>query len=106
MGKKIYVLGTRYDVEFVAEPDIEMVRYNPNCFGYCDCNSHLIKVVKNADDHVTHKTLVHEVVHAFFFESGFPNHEERLVEWFETQFDKINEVINHVESDKNLPVKN
>lgn len=91
------VLGTKYAVRIRNEKeDPELKGLN----GYCmtlekvivadDKQSH----IKGQDD-ITKRTLRHELMHAFFYESGLDNEapwassEEQLVDWFALQLPKI-----------------
>ena len=48
------------------------------------------------------KILRHEIIHAFFYESGLYKYyeDEVLVEWLAIQFAKISKVFNHINADE------
>ena len=107
--KQIDILGTFYTIRLVSKS------YNGfedgSCIGYCDFRTHQIflneddiikECYKNGEDWVVsffNQVLRHEIVHAFFAESGlnhcsfsvdtpWPKNEE-MVDWFATQGPKI-----------------
>lgn len=103
--KRINVLGTIYTIK----TDKEL----KDADGLCDWSNKTIELCKTLsikDDDKWHnmqayirKTLIHELMHAFFFESGmttvynFP-HKEETVDWFAMQFDKIKEAIDFADA--------
>ena len=98
----IPVLGTVYGI---TEKSISEDAALEHCDGYCDHSSKQI-VVSNMlpespnqlEDMEAYKKKVirHEVIHAFFFESGLGDNSygknEELVDWIAMQFPKIAEV--------------
>lgn len=102
---KINILGTEYAIEKHSYHDD--VRLN-DCYGYCDWTTKKIVLTKetacvNLGDkaYFIKKVLRHEIVHAFFLESGL--HEcsgeaeawaanETMVDWFARQGPKIYKV--------------
>lgn len=101
---KIDILGTKYDLRFIDSPD-ETMEYTKGC-GYTDKTSKKIVVLKYkqntpADNEnceaETMNTLIHEIIHAYLFESGIDYgmafHNEDMVTWLATQFPKIEETI-------------
>lgn len=94
--KTINILGVKYDIEFKKENTDPRLN---GCLGYCDDTSkkcviedyeHTIEMKENID--VTKKkTIRHEILHAFLFESGLTDksYDELMVEWFASQFNKI-----------------
>ena len=97
MGNKINVLGTEYTLEYTSElKDCALV----DAGGYTDRTSKKIVVrdietlsIRDVEDVniVKHEILMHELVHAFFFESGLAGYsdDETLVDWIATQLPKI-----------------
>lgn len=99
--KTVNILGTEYTV---AECDKSEDKRLSDCDGFCDKTTKEIVVTKEtADSELTNwewyrkKILRHEVVHAFFMESGlqenFENQRygisETFVDWFAIQSPKI-----------------
>ena len=101
------ILGTKYRIEICGKNDSEL---QADSDGYCISARHLIgirnfeddadwadateAVRKNRRDHVVR----HEILHAFFFESGLGYDSmdvehwatnEEMVDWFAAQFPKI-----------------
>ena len=96
------VLGTEWSIEFKERKADENLA---NCDGYCDETSKEIVVaiieyqqgtVKNIDAYMK-KVLRHELVHAFFYESGLGENvehksigvDETTVDWIAFQFPKM-----------------
>lgn len=81
--KIIEILGTPYKVNFKSLED---------CSGLTDFKNKEISIdteVWNAE-----KTILHELIHAFLYESGLHNNSdwainEECIDWFAIQFDKI-----------------
>lgn len=113
MEKQVNILGTEYRIEMHKVSDDETLKKNNWC-GYCDEDTHLI-VVADLDeteyfqyenevqkDISIKETLRHEIVHAFFNESGLKNSSlqytgawsknEEMVDWIAIQFPKIAKV--------------
>lgn len=96
---KIQILGTEY--EFVVTDKLEL----PGSDGECDFYSKIIRVRPSdsmlddctpEDKDIRYKEVVrHEIIHAMFRESGLLEyaHDETLVDWIATQWDKIDEVV-------------
>lgn len=101
--RKINVLGTDIRIEIREEKDDEKLK---NCLGYFDSTMHLIAVKKVIPDALTYgdldslqkEVLRHEVMHAFFYESGLDGSSgsvenwatnEEMVDWFAIQSPKI-----------------
>ena len=93
---KINVLGTEYTIKLTNEKkDPELKNLN----GYCLSLAKQIviddKPNDTTSDSITKRTIRHELLHAFFYESGLDNeapwsaHEEELVDWFALQLPKI-----------------
>lgn len=100
---KINVLGTEIQIEFRKEDDDPKLK---NCVGYFDSTLSLI-VVKVLDPDAMalgdlrkyqKEILRHEIMHAFFYESGLDGSSgavdnwatnEEMVDWFAIQSSKI-----------------
>lgn len=113
--KYISILGTRYRVVFDNEEnDTELAE----CFGYVRysskeivldqlyTNSKWASETKAEIDFQIKKTLRHEIIHAFFFESGLDKNSntisgwarnEEMVDWFAIQSPKIFKVYEELE---------
>lgn len=96
--RKINVLGTEYKYFYKKETEDEKLR---QCDGYCDSSVKSIVVCDLEVDRMTvgdvmaheNRVFLHEVVHAFLFESGlsansWANNEE-IVDWMAHQIPKI-----------------
>ena len=99
--KVVNVLGTDYTVS-IASKDED--KYLEKCDGYCDKTSKKIVVLSKSDDNELEnfeeyqkKVIRHEIIHAFFFESGLHEnfrheewgHDETTIDWFAVQFPKM-----------------
>lgn len=104
---KINVLGTEYTIIFSKNSDKYPGLVDSN--GYEDCSDKTIIVVHKSDEdfivkdfvYLIKKNLRHEILHAFFDESGlaFDSHKttawavnEEMVDWFAMQSPKIYKV--------------
>ena len=110
MKKKVKILGTKYTlrrVNFGEDEFMEKMKFG----GYCDCAAKEIVVLNigtlpdfaNDPEEVIERkekeTLRHEILHAFFNESGLQWNSlpveqawaknEEMVDWFAIQFPKI-----------------
>lgn len=107
---KVNILGTQYSVEFVPYDEDPKFKQFGFC-GYCTANQKKIVVCDlnthpnwvddpdEAKQYEMNTTVRHEVVHAFFFESGLANastvydsawaQNEEMVDWFAIQGPKI-----------------
>lgn len=106
--RKILVLGTEYTVKVVKESEDPILKeFN----GYCDYSSKLI-IVKDYGDTKdllapdnpvvpANSTLRHEIIHAFFYESGLEEYfrDERVTEWLAIQFPKMAKLFSEIEID-------
>lgn len=108
-NKKINILGTPYNIAFRTqdqEPRLE------TAYGFCDWSTKTIvidkNIVRDADsveniDEFIHKVMRHEIIHAFFHESGLckENHpwadNEEIVDWLAIQSPKIFVALNKLE---------
>ena len=104
--RTVNVLGTEYLIRFETSENIPAL--NTLC-GYCSHNSHEIVINQNVDyfkdktdEWIIYDikcTLRHELIHAFFFESGLAQvsavyngawaQNEEMVDWFALQSPKI-----------------
>lgn len=96
--RKINVLGTEYKYFYKCVNQDEKLR---ECDGYCDSSVKHIVVCDLAVDNMTvgdvmaheNKVFLHEVVHAFLFESGLSGNSwaanEEIVDWMAHQIPKI-----------------
>lgn len=92
---EVYILGTKYTI--VDIPD------NDEYDGICDTSIKQIKIAEFKDDgswrskgnldYARKKTLRHEIVHAFLYESGMDTDslqdDEQIVDWFAIQSPKL-----------------
>ena len=104
-NKTVSVLGTEYSIKFVPEEELDKRGIN----GYCDESTKEIVVGifvpaegKLADlSTYQKKVLRHEIIHAFFFESGLAEcsgsvnswaDNEEMVDWIAHQHNKLHAV--------------
>lgn len=104
---KVSILGTEYTIKHqTPEENPKLINAN----GICEFWSKEIIVdtkepsaeTFNNLDAFNRKVLRHEIIHAFFGESGLDEYmrDEELVNWIAMQFDKIAEVFKKVETNK------
>lgn len=100
----INVLGTEYTIhETDEQTEIRLC----DCDGFCDKTTKEIYITTPAKDcnlgdwtWYRNKILRHEIIHAFFFESGLHENfeckswgiSETLIDWFAVQFPKMQKV--------------
>ena len=99
--RKVRILGAEYTIKEQSESENELLK---GCDGYCDWTTKSIVVgremVGNLEDMEVYirKVLRHEIVHAFFFESGLHGcsggteswaRNETMVDWIAVQGEKI-----------------
>lgn len=95
--KKVNILGAEYDIIMADYMERRELIENS---GVTDKSTRTIVVSKSplpntnpCDDweYITRQTIRHEIVHAFFFESGLSEMgiDEELVEWIACQFPKM-----------------
>lgn len=102
--KTINILGTDYTIEYKTDNQDDILK---DSNGYCDITSKRIVILaekRETDDidnfkYLQDKTIRHELIHAFIFESGlFTNtycvdggwaKNEEMVDWFAIQAPKI-----------------
>lgn len=109
--KRVNILGTEYDVlvrSVEEDPKLE------HCIGYCDQYSKKIVLsdmagaekdvmaIENMEE-LKKKVLRHEIIHAFFGESGLRScseyaEDEELVDWIAIQFPKILKAFEQVDA--------
>lgn len=101
MKTKINVLGVDYDFEVLDERDNHMYEFESD--GYCDNFHKAIKVLDIGNPTYEHDVAIHEILHAFLYESGielgYGNHNEDNVNWISLQFDKIRKAVEKYEKD-------
>ena len=95
MEVKISILGTTYKI--IIENFGSNIRD-----GYCNYVKKEIHVDSQCSKEYQKHILRHEIIHAFFFESGLENYnnDEKLVSWIAMQFDKIEKVYKEVLEDE------
>lgn len=99
--KKVKVLGTEYSI--IELPQIEMRKKCPEALGYlyglCDHDNLLIYLSDDLTKREYRETLLHELVHCFYQQSGLATQCtyalcEENVDWISIQLPKIFEVCN------------
>ena len=101
-ARKVNILGTEYKIH---ERTLSEDKHLEDCDGYCDWTARIIVVERDSDgslgDMVCYmkKVLRHEIVHAFFVESGLDcstfgmefawARNEEMVDWIARQGEKI-----------------
>lgn len=108
MRTEIYVLGTRYTV---VETDMQTDKRLSDCDGFCDKTSKEIVITTEKEgseladwEWYRRKILRHEIIHAFFMESGLQENFENkpwgimetLIDWIAIQYPKIKEVFDEL----------
>ena len=96
----VTILGTDYEI--IKDATIEEYSQLRNCDGFTDFSTKKIVIAKFEVDENSiedlgwyeKKVLRHEIVHAFFFESGLSDNcdyakNEELIDWIASQFGKI-----------------
>lgn len=107
MNTKVDILGVEYSI--VGKTQAEDRKLNEgNLLGYCDPTVKEIVYALRPDEtdvmacadlsYIEKKTVRHEIIHAFLYESGLDNDSlddgawavnEEMVDWFAVQFYKI-----------------
>lgn len=102
---KISILGTKYDYEITTEKDDTAL---VGLGGYCDAYTKRIAIESDYNDKNQHsikdmgafkdKVKRHEVIHAYFHESGLADYSEneQLVDWIAWQFPKMLETFKQI----------
>ncbi|ENZ7246183.1 ImmA/IrrE family metallo-endopeptidase [Enterococcus hirae] len=70
----IKIGGMNYRIEEKEAPD-----NNPQCYGVCVYHDAHIEIKTTLSKERKEQTLIHEMLHAIFFEAGFEEHEEEVV---------------------------
>ena len=98
---KVNILGTVYRIEHRNRADDDILS---DADGYCDKTLKLIVICNKDNDsdlgdfeYYRKKTMRHEIIHAFLYESGLAEnwehkpygHEETVVDWIAYMFPKI-----------------
>ena len=111
--RKVGVLGTEYGIWLDVPEDCDPLL--KDCAGYCDKTTKRIVVMAEPSDSelgdwsvYSKACLRHELIHAFFHESGFDGnshyiiegeeHPEAVVEWIALQFPKMLKVFTEAEA--------
>ena len=88
---RISILGTSYTFYSSKREESDDLE---DCDGYTDTISKKIFIAENAD--CKNETIVHEIVHAFLYESGLDIESwasnEEIVDWIALQLDKVSKV--------------
>lgn len=107
--QKVNILGTEYAIEQLSRAEDKALN---ECDGYCDKTTKRIVVCTKEDDcdlgdfeQHRKKTMRHEIIHAFHFESGLAENlenkpygfSETLVDWFAIQSPKIFKVFQELD---------
>ncbi|WP_159723164.1 hypothetical protein [Enterococcus sp. CSURQ0835] len=71
MLKSIIISGVRYDII-----EIETVDNDPTVMGLCVYADSVIYIKKALSKDRKNQTLIHEVMHAMFYEAGFDEQDE------------------------------
>ena len=119
---KVKVLGTEYEIISIEETNDNLEQYPllKDNSGYTDITTKQIFILKYKSSEDTFidldvmykKTLRHELVHAFLYESGLFNNSnndwaknEEIVDWIAIQFEKMLEVFVEVEALSKMNIK-
>lgn len=74
MQPELIIGGTPYKVV-----EVEQIDHDPGIWGQTVYETHQIMIKKSLDDVRKRQTIIHEALHATFFESGYESHEEEMV---------------------------
>ena len=94
----VNILGTEYEVLWKTETEDEEIKERD---GYTDFSNKVICIRSESDEYIQKKTIRHEVIHAFLYESGLDENtftvsmwarNEEMVDWFAIQAPKIVQV--------------
>ena len=103
MNAEVSILGQKYLVS--TRPLIDMLNDDGRCNSYSkEIHIRNLYDLFSEDDSATNEdrivrlkeTIRHEVVHAFFYESGLSDSDEMLVDWIAKQLPKIYEVSENI----------
>lgn len=92
---KVLILGTEYKIQTAEQEFLrKLCESDGFVFGLCDYEHKLIYLDNKISKGEYIKTLRHELVHAFFFESGLDlqsdyARQEELVDWIALQLPKM-----------------
>lgn len=99
--RKVDIIGTVYTIKEQSDTENELLK---DCDGYCDWTTREIILRREIDGNLgdmeayIRKVIRHEIVHAFFVESGLDSSagyadswagNESVVDWFARQGQKI-----------------
>ncbi|GAW63414.1 hypothetical protein FC65_GL000663 [Ligilactobacillus acidipiscis DSM 15836] len=73
----------------------EIVENDPNEYGVCVYADNHIEIKSGLSDERKTQTLIHELLHAIFFEAGYEDHDEKMV-------DQLSLVLNQVLKENDL----
>lgn len=110
---KVNILGTEYSIQFVQKFPDRLNEFQEIADGLCNSYNREIYINNKRNQEMTDegfellqkKTLRHEIIHAFLFESGLSSNtsycgawaeSEELVDWMAIQYPKILKVFNDV----------
>lgn len=97
-NKPVEILGAKYKIK---EKTVEKDNRLEDCYGFVDWTSKEIILEKKLTgtlhdvEKFKEKVLRHEIIHAFFMESGLLKYsnDEELVDWIAFQFPKLYKVM-------------
>ena len=75
--KKVKIGGLKYRISEVE--DLGHQERSPGMLGCINYHELTIKLEKNIHSTMQEQTLIHELAHGIFVESGFEEHEEEMV---------------------------
>lgn len=105
---KVNILGTEYEI--ITEANISEYPKLENNLGYTDFSIKQIVISKMEPDDDTvedltipkNKTLKHEIIHAFLYESGLDSNSwarnEEIVDWIALQSEKMFDIFKKVDA--------
>lgn len=110
-NKTVNILGTEYNIKFVPEINERLKELQAD--GYTDTTTKELVIAYFEPDNRSmqnlelyqHKIMRHEVIHAFFYESGLWNNSvgvdgwalnEEMVDWMAIQHSKLHEAFKKV----------
>ena len=76
LPEEIKVGGINYRIELVDFIDISGER---NFQGMCHFDKAKIEILNSLDDQRTEQTLIHELTHAIFYEAGYDEQDEDMI---------------------------
>ena len=103
MVDKTHILGTEYKIEFKSQEELQkIVNTNSFLYGCTDFENKIIYLYSNLVGLQEEETLLHEVTHCYFRESGLDTQcdyarNEELVDWIAIQFPKMVETYKECE---------